>query len=68
MDLLEEMIRKEDKRLIQRDKKYKMEQLRYRKKEGLHRGKRAKKDSVLDMLNPRITRADRKRKVYTKYI
>jgi hypothetical protein len=71
VDLLEEMIRKEDKKMLARDRKIALEnklRIERSKKEGLHRGKRIKKDSVLDILNPRITRADRKRKVYTKYI
>lgn len=71
MDLLEEMIRKEDKKMIARDRKIALEnklRIERSKKEGLHRGKRIEKDSVLDILNPSGGGSHPKRKRYARFV
>lgn len=71
MDPLEEMIRKEDKQMIIRERKIAKEhklRMERAKSEGLHRGKRTKKDTVLDMLNPSSSGSHPKRKRYARFV
>jgi len=71
VDPLEEMIRKEDKQMIIRERKIAKEhklRMERAKREGLHRGKRVKKDTVMDMLNPGTGRSHPKRKRYARFV
>lgn len=72
IDYLEEMIRKEDRNIAKRERKVALENKacieRGKKREGLHRGKRIKKDSVLDMLNPNSNRTKPHRKRYARFV